>query len=280
VHLISKSAASRPLQGGWRRSPGAAVSSQVDIWDGSHSTAPDSSVTYADAQMRNHTAAYRLPGFARMQRWTGWRRARSRAGRGLVESGFQSLFDGRSIEHWQVAGDGRFVVVDGRLESIPSEEVGLFWCTVRTPPDFILRLRWLRWRHEDNSAVLVRFPRPLAVGQTSAAAMAARCGVVVQIDEVGTLGTAEMSRTGAIIDAPEQRLTPRRPRPAAEWNDFEIAVRGERYDVSLNGAQVTSFLNTDGDRGRPSAPSEPTFVGLRLCPGSRVAFRDIRIKRI
>ncbi len=256
------------------------MSTQVDICGESHSTAPNSAVAHAGAPMRNHSAAYRLPQVARMERWAGWRRARSRAGRRPVESGFQSLFDGRSIEHWQVAGDGRFVVVDGRLESIPSDEVALFWCTVPTSPDFTLRLRWLRWRHEDTSAVLLRFPRPLAVGQTSAAAMAARCGIVVQIDEVGTLGAAEMSRTGAIVGAPEQRLTPRRPRPAAEWNDFEIAVRGERYDVWLNGVQVTSFLNTDDARGRPSAPSEPTFVGLRLCPGSRVAFRDIRIKRI
>jgi hypothetical protein len=246
---------------------------------GSHSSALNTAVMRAGAQMPEHRAAYRLPHGIGMERWGGWR-VRSRAGRRPAETGFQSLFDGRSIEHWQVAGAGRFVVVDGRLESIPSEDVGLFWCTVPTPADFILRLRWLRWRPEDTSAVLLRFPRPLAVGQTSAPAMAARHGFVVQIDDAGTLGAAEKSGTGAISDAIGQLLTPRRPRPAAEWNDFEIAVRGERYDVWLNGSQVTSFLNTDSARGRPSAPSEPRFVGLQLCPGSRVAFRDIRIRRI
>jgi hypothetical protein len=196
----------------------------------------------------------------------------------LVEEGFRPLFDGQSTRNWEMVGDGHFVIVDGRLESVPASDLGLFWCTVPTPPDFVLRLRWLRWRHEDTSGVFVRFPRPVASGTANASSVAVDCGFEVRIDEVGIPGATMIQRTGAIFNEPAQRLTPRPARPAAEWNDFEIAVRDQRYDVLLNGRLVTSFVNPDRERGRPSAPGAPSFIGLQVCPGSRVAFRNIRIK--
>ena len=89
-----------------------------------------------------------------------------------------------------------------------------------------------------------------------------------------------MHKTGAIFNQPEQRLRPRAARPPAEWNDFEIAVQGDRYAVQLNGELVSSFVNHDPSRGRPSRPGAPSFIGLHLYPGARVAFRNIRIKAL
>jgi len=197
----------------------------------------------------------------------------------IVEEGFRPLFDGESTEHWKMAGSGHFVVVDGRLESVPGDDLGLFWCTVPTPPDFVLRLRWLRWRHEDASGVFVRFPHPQSTSATNAAFVAIS-GFEVQIDEVGIPGATAIHRTGAIFNEPAQQVTPHPARPAAEWNDFEITVQGQRYSVSLNGRPTTSFVNTDPERGRPSAPDAPSFIGLQVYPGSRVAFRNIRIKAL
>jgi hypothetical protein len=192
----------------------------------------------------------------------------------VIEDGFQQLFDGESSRNWEMVGSGHFVIVDGRLESVPANDLGLFWCTVPTPPDFVLRLRWLRWRHEDASGVFVRFPRP------TAASVAIERGFEVRIDEVGIPGAATIHRTGAIFNEPSQRITPHPALPAAEWNDFEIAVRGQRYDVQLNGWPVTSFDNADRHRGWSSAPGAPSFIGLQVYPGSRVAFRNIRIKAL
>jgi hypothetical protein len=192
----------------------------------------------------------------------------------IVEDGFQRLFDGESSLNWEMVGSGHFVIVDGRLESVPANDLGLFWCTVPTPPDFILRLRWLRWRHEDASGVFVRFPRP------TAASVAIEHGFEVRIDEVGIPGGATIHRTGAIFNEPSQRITPHPALPAAEWNDFEIAVRGQRYDVQLNGRPITCFDNPDRHRGCSSTPGAPSFIGLQVCPGSRVAFRNIRIKAL
>jgi hypothetical protein len=197
-----------------------------------------------------------------------------------VEDGFTPLFDGISTRNWQMAGGGHFAVVDGRLESVPAEDLGLFWCTIPTPRDFLLRLRWLRWRHEDASGVFLRFPRPEPRPNSNAAFVAIQRGFEVQIDEVGIAGATGIHKTGAIYNQSTQILNPRPARPAAEWNDFEISVRGQRYEVALNGHIVATFENEDPLRGVPSTPSEPSFVGLQVYPGSRVAFRNIRIKAL
>lgn len=203
------------------------------------------------------------------------------AGSGRIhEEGFTPLFDGVSTENWEMAGSGHFVVVDGRLESVPGDDLGLFWCTEPTPPDFVLRLRWLRWRHEDASGVCVRFPRPLPSAAGSPAFMAISRGFEVQIDEVGIPGATTIHKTGAIFNEPSQQITPHPARAAAEWNDFQITVQGHRYTVLLNGRLVTTFVNADPERGCPSMPGGPSFIGLQLSPGSRVAFRSIRIKAL
>jgi 3-keto-disaccharide hydrolase len=190
------------------------------------------------------------------------------------ESGFVPLFDGKA-DNWLTAGHGHFAVVGDRLESVPGEDFGVFWCTVPTPRDFVLRLRWLRWRHEDTSAIFVRFPRP----QADPAQIAER-GFEVRLDEVGIPGETCIYRTGAILNQALQRLTPRAAHPPMEWNDLEVTVVGQRYGVVLNGRPVTVFVNPDPMRGRASAPDVPSFMGLQLFPGARVAFRDIRIKAL
>ncbi len=57
-------------------------------------------------------------------------------------------------------------------------------------------------------------------------------------------------------------------------------MQGSRFTVVLNGQQVTEFTGTDPDRGRPSTPAAPTYVGLQIHPGSRMAFRNIEHRAI
>ena len=205
----------------------------------------------------------------------------SSGGGGVVdeECDFTPLFAG-SMENWEMAGKGHFVVVGDRLESVPGDDVGLFWCTVPSPADFVLRLSWMRWRHEDSSGIFVRFPRPPRSSVPNPAVVAAAHGFEVQIDELGLPDAASIHKTGAIFDEAAQHVTPRTARPEAEWNDFEIVVQGECYSVTLNGRRVTTFVNSDLRRGRPSTAEAPSFIGLQILPGSRVAFRNLRIKAL
>ncbi|MFN8640839.1 MAG: DUF1080 domain-containing protein [Candidatus Binatia bacterium] len=205
--------------------------------------------------------------------WTG------RATRTATDR-WEWLFDGGGAARWRVAGAGGFVVVGDRLESVPGDDLGLFWCTIPTPANFVLRLEWLRWRHEDNSGVFVRFPEPCAGPHGNPAFTAIQRGFEVQLDEVGVAGATAIHRTGAIFDQPDQRLQAPIVRPPAEWNEVEIAVSGQRYRVRINGAPTCELDNRDPSRGLAGTAEAPSFVGLQVCPGSRVAFRRIRLRAL
>jgi hypothetical protein len=47
--------------------------------------------------------------------------------------------------------------------------------------------------------------------------------------------------------------------------------------VELNGVQVTQFTNPHADRGLPSQPDAPSFLGLQAHTGI-VAFRNIQME--
>src|SRR2546426_3946957 len=178
---------------------------------------------------------------------------------------------------------GRFIIVDGALESVPGSDIGLYRCTTPTPQDFILQLEWRRWQDGDNSGVFLRFPDPEKQGYNNTAYVAVNFGFEVQIDETGAPDGADIHKTGAIYRADgrndNELLTLKPTRPVGEWNEYEIRVQGQTYTVFLNGEQVCLFNNPYPDRGLPSTPSVPTFIGLQTHSG-RVAFRNIRIKRI
>jgi hypothetical protein len=92
-----------------------------------------------------------------------------------------------------------------------------------------------------------------------------------------------MHRTGAIYDQPNQQFSLMPSLPPGQWNDYEVRVQGQTYTVSLNGRQVTQFVFTGDpmypDRGLPSAPGAPRFIGLQSHTGM-VSFRDVRIKSL
>jgi choline dehydrogenase-like flavoprotein len=193
--------------------------------------------------------------------------------------GFELLFNGYDTSGWRMAGRGDFIVVDGTLESVPGNDIGMSWCTTPMPPDYALRLEWLRWRQDDNSGVFVRFPNPDGKGYNNTAYVGVNFGFEVQIDELARPDGLDIHRTGAIYNEPGQTPTLQTARPPGEWNEFEIRVQGQSYTVLLNGAQVTQFQNPHADRGLPSTPGSPSFVGLQAHTG-RVAFRNIRFKAL
>ncbi len=194
--------------------------------------------------------------------------------------GFRALFDGSDTTDWARAGAGRFLVVDGALETVPGDDLGLLWCRVPTPPDFVLRLEWKRFREEDRSGVFLRFPDPEGRGYENTAYVPVDFGFEVRIDETGAPDGSIIRRTGAINGEPKQERTPVAARPPGLWNEFEIRVEGQEYTVLMNGERVTRFRNSDPARGLPTTDEVPTFIGFAVHPGSRVAFRNIRIRAL
>jgi choline dehydrogenase-like flavoprotein len=213
----------------------------------------------------------------------------------VPEPGFTALFNGFDTAGWKMStiknqpgrdNPGSFRIWNGTLESVAGSDLGLLWCTTPMPPDFVLRLEWLRWTHDSNSGVYLRFPDPGSKGYDNTAYVADNFGFEVQIDERAEPDGRGIHRTGAIYrkDGREDNeiLTLKPARPAGQWNAFEIRVEGGIFTVTLNGDQVCVFDNPYPGRGVPSTNAVPTFVGLQAYPrqGWSVAYRNIRFQAI
>jgi choline dehydrogenase-like flavoprotein len=200
------------------------------------------------------------------------------------------LFDGGSVAHWRMStisnqgpaqsDPGRFELVNGVLQSVPGNDIGLYWCAVPTPPDFVLTVEWLRQQADDNSGVFVRFPDPTSRGYNNTAYVGVDFGFEVQIDETGAPDGAAIHQTGAIYDQPGQALTLQPALPVGQWNTFEIRVQGQVYTVSLNGVQVSQLNNAAPNRGLATTANAGSFIGLQTYPGKNVAFRNIRLRAL
>ena len=181
---------------------------------------------------------------------------------------------------------GKFIVVDGTLESVPGSDLGLFWHTAPLPPDFEVILEWLRWREDDNSGVFGRFPHPNSKGYGNTAYVGVHFGFEIQIDQLARDDGAAIHKTGAIYDfAGPQNPNALPVNPPGQWNEFAIRAQGQHYEVDLNGQTVTTFDFVVGSdaahpgRGLPSTQADPRFMGLQPHTG-RVAFRNIRVRAI
>jgi hypothetical protein len=190
-----------------------------------------------------------------------------------------TLFDGATLEGWRFVGDGAFAVVGRALEAQPGSDLGLLWSTTPTPVNFELSCEWRASSADDNSGVFVRFPDPDSKGYSNGAYVAVDLGFEVQIDDKGAPDGADAHRTGAIYGEPNQAFTLQAALPVGRWNSYLIRVSGQSYVVELNGVQVTRFDNPDPNRGAPSTPGAPSFVGVQANIGN-VAFRHVVLRAI
>ncbi len=223
-----------------------------------------------------------------------------------------TLFDGKSFANWRMSGRGTFHVVDGALQSVPSFDLGLLWCTIPMPQNYVLELEFFLRTLQTNSGVFVRFRHPDGVLSpdgtpfSNPAWSAVYTGFEIQIDNTGagqpTPGMA-IHRTGAVYAV----SYPGNPSeiagfPAATsgdfvnpqdaivlgWNSYRIEVANQVIKVRLNGADTARYTIPDPaavhfpppydpSRGRFPA-AEPTFIGLQSYSnyGYTTAFRNIR----
>lgn len=270
-----------PSAGGWQAEPpipfantgirdglGTTHHEAGPLWMGDD---PDNSVTDADGRFHDVANAYvagpalfpqvgspnpMLTGVA-LARATAEAIAAQAAPR--TEPDYELLFDGTSLDGWSMAGSGRFLVAGGALET--EGGLGMLWLSKQRFRNFVLRLEWMALHADDNSGIFVRFPDP-----GNDPWIAVHHGYEVQIDDAAD----PLHQTGAIYGfaAPDTLAS----KPVGQWNSYEIEVVDQRYTVTLNGETVTTF---DGKRGTEG------FIGLQNHgAGSRVAFRNIRIKTL
>ncbi len=173
----------------------------------------------------------------------------------------------------------------------PGPDLGLCFFGDRGFGDFVLRLQFRLDALQDNAGVFVRFrdPRlaPPELGDprisTNPAWIAVHTGFEVQIDDMARDDGADRHRTGALYDIPTtgpQSQTYSRGsalQPGA-WNDYEVTVSGDTYQVRLNDHVTSVYTNVDASRGVSAVEDASSgFVGLQQHTGA-VSFRAIRIR--
>ena len=155
---------------------------------------------------------------------------------GKAEEGFVSLFDGKTLDGWQLMNGAKFVVEDGVLK----HDVGLGWLqSDKEYADFILRLQF-------------RFLKPKRYGHLFLRSVKAGENWPNQKYEVQIENTARMAM---IFGAPQDlnvELVQKVLKPDGDWNAYDIKIVGSRLEVRLNGELVnTSQFRGHVDAGLP-----------------------------
>jgi hypothetical protein len=195
----------------------------------------------------------------------------------LPEKGL-ALFDGKSLAGWEHIGPGRFVVQDGLLKT--DGGMGLLWYKGRKFGDCILRVVYKTTRQQDNSGVYVRIAEP-----PKDPWYAVHHGYEVQIADAKSGSPYRVS--GAVYTFAKAMAKP--TRPAGEWNELEITLRGDRISTSLNGVRVADFnpadpapeLSPRGGMGDPEPDPRPNagYIGLQNHDDNCVVyFKEVSVR--
>ena len=181
---------------------------------------------------------------------------------GITSNDFVAIFDGETLNDWQMSGEGDFTVDENDNSLQTQGGPGSLWFTAKKYNDFILKLDWKVSQKDDNSGVFVRFPYPDEERRVEA-----REGYEIQIDDNADNASQQ---TGAIYDiaASSQVVST----PAGMWNTMTIRVIDQFYTVFINGHKVIDFVGNRSTEG---------YIGIQAHDDqSHVVFRNIMIKDI
>jgi len=158
--------------------------------------------------------------------------------------------------------------------------MGLLWYKKRKFGDCVVRVVFMTTRQDDNSGVYVRIAQPPRDPW-----YAVHHGYEVQIADSKAGSPYRVS--GAVYSFAKAVARP--TKPAGEWNDLEITLRGDRIQTSLNGVRVADFnpadpvpeLSPRGGTGDPEPGPRPTsgFIGLQNHDGNCVVhFKEVSVR--
>ncbi|MFW6690258.1 OmpL47-type beta-barrel domain-containing protein [Streptomyces sp. MAR4 CNX-425] len=207
--------------------------------------------------------------------------------------GYTSLFTGteNSFSKWEQVGGGSFNLNgDGSMTSDPTVEgMGMLWYPQQQYGDFSLKLQWRDDAPGDartNGGVFVRFPDVRDHPDESRPEwVAIKYGHEIQIfdSEAG-----DQYKTGSVYGFDRVGHGAAGVTPKGTWNDYEIRVVDQHYEVYRNGVLINEFDNTPGQVFEPPRADDPGtdgrqhaqgYIGLQVHSTTDVvSYRDIRIK--
>ena len=171
---------------------------------------------------------------------------------GQTGGGWTTLFDGKSLNGWNVVGDANWEVADGVIQA--SKGTG-FLVTPVSYGDFQITLEF--WVTDDaNSGIFIRCSDPKTISATNA--------YEVNIYDKRPDPTY---RTGGIVDVAKPSSV---INTGGKWNTYDITAKGPKMTVILNGMKVAEAEDTKHPDGR---------VALQYGAGT-VKFRNVRIRKL
>ncbi len=193
-----------------------------------------------------------------------------------AESGFTSLFDGKTLDGWvgAGAGNGGYLVENG---SIVCPDSGSVLYSAAEFSDFILKLDF-KLLAGGNNGVAIRTPVCDAGGEPT------YDGIEIQIFDDGApkhKNIKPWQHNGSAYGLiPSKNSQPK----VGEWNSYEITAKGRNIKVKMNGKTIVDGnLNDVNDAEKISQHTgmfrdsgRIAFLGHH----SRVEFRNIRIKEL
>lgn len=192
-----------------------------------------------------------------------------------TESGFVSLFDGKTLAGWKHVGgpaDG-YGVTNGVIFCSPNGR-NLF--TEQTFSDFVLRFEF-KLNDGSNNGIGIRAPFE---------GDAAYAGMEIQILEDAAADRGKWGKLraeqyhGSIYDLVAAKRGALKP--AGEWNTEEITAEGRHIKVVVNGktivdANLNDVTDPEKIRKHPGIFSERGHIGF-LGHGDYLEFRNLRVK--
>ena len=170
-------------------------------------------------------------------------------------AGFKPLFNGKDFTGWRFSGGKEgataapnWKVKDGMIYLTGGGQPHL--ATDREYADFELRLQWRALRDPYNSGLYVRSGRNVGANQINLA----------KGGEGGFIG-------GKVNGA---KTVPELQKPAKEWNEWRVLVRGDKVTLWCNGKKAWEATGLRPAKG---------YIGLQA-EGAPIEFRNLRLREI
>jgi 3-keto-disaccharide hydrolase len=187
------------------------------------------------------------------------------------ESGFKTLFDGKSMDGWKVTKENSstFKLVDGALVA-NGPRAHVFYVGDNKPfKDFVLRLQVMT-KPNSNGGIYVHTKYQDEGWPANGHEL-----------QVNNTFAKDPRKTGSIYRCKDIMNTS--PVGDDKWFDYEIKVDGKKITVTIDGKVVNEW--TEPETGAPDVEpgrrlSEGTFALQGHDPGSTVYYKNIRVKRL
>lgn len=208
------------------------------------------------------------------------------------ETGFKRIFNGQTLQGWQVRQDGFWTVEDGAIvgqttEAHPAPVNQFISWQQGEVDDFELKLSFrFTGRPAANGGVQIR-SRVAANGHVVGyqADMNKGAQYIGMLYDEGGRGILSPRGKRVTIDAQGKKSTQSLAHAEAlegtnrdnDWNDYHIKARGNKITLKVNGLVTSEFTD---DQASERELSGVIAFQLHQGPPMKVEYRDIRLKRL